>query len=141
MIFFPWYIQTYSSQVLPPASRGPDAFLRSLSAHTHLYLGPPGPHPSGSPRVLLTPRQASGKTVRSSSSISPHAGAAGKGCSPGSRCYPPHWLRKDLGETLCSEELQAGHRESPSDPAFFFLMCKVGIQRILGPQSLCSQDL
>lgn len=101
--------------MLPLGSGSPAAFLPPLGSLTHPHLGPSGPHPSGSPRVRLTLCQASGKIPKSSSNLSPHAGAGGNGCNPGNRCCPPHWLRRGLRERGARRSRRQG-TESPSAP-------------------------
>ena len=67
-----------------------------------------------SPQLILTPRQASGRSLKSSRNTSADAGAEGDGCSPGSRYCLPRWHRKDLQERGAQKIL--GSDRSPSAP-------------------------
>lgn len=107
--FFPGTPKPQLSHLVQPgtplASGHPAAFLQPRVEPTHVHPDPPGQHPSGClgpclPSSLLTPRQASGRNLKSSSNISPNAGAEGNGCSPGNRRCPPRWHRRGLGERV-----------------------------------------
>lgn len=101
--------------MLPLGSGSPAAFLPSLGSPTPLHLGPSGPHSSGSPCVRLTLCQSSGKSPKSSSNFSPNGRAGGNGGNPSSRCCPPRWLRRGLGERGARRSHRLG-TESPSAP-------------------------
>lgn len=79
-------------QARPSASKDAGPLHRSEPRVCPL---PPAPQ-AVPPSAALTPRRAAGTSPRSSRKTSACAGAEGDGSSPGSRCCPPRWRRKDL---------------------------------------------
>ena len=94
-------LSRYTQAWTVPGKPSPSTGIREPSCIPH----PPAPGPTPGrllrpclPSAPLTLGQVSGKSSKSSSNSLSPAEARGNGCSSGSRCCPPRWLRKGLGE-------------------------------------------